>query len=161
MTLDPCLGSFKLCVGNEKLDYGVTLITQVSLVDPAPLLLGGHTTLYRRQRGGHQLQGNHREHLAGKLVRRLGLKSSRKVILELVWGRAECCSGGGVKGRCRVGWGGEAFCFGKSGLVQVHQNSKKKKKDLIEVGAEHYLLKVYYVLDQLSCLLFWASKAVK
>lgn len=56
-----------------------------------------------------------------------------------------------------MGWGGEAgilaLCFGKSGLVQVHQNSKKKKKkDLIEVGAEHYLLKVYYVLDQLIFL---------
>lgn len=50
LTLDPCLGSFKLCVGSEKLDHGVNLIIQGSLADPAPLLLGRHATLYRRRR---------------------------------------------------------------------------------------------------------------
>lgn len=60
-----------------------------------------------------------------------------------------------MRGRCGVGWGGRHL---GSLLWEIRLGTgspelkKKKKKDLIEVGVEHYLLKVYYVLDQLIFL---------
>lgn len=53
-------------------------------------------------------------------------------------------------------WGGvgrqASWLFALGNQAWYRFTRTQKKKDLIEVGAEHYLLKVYYVLDQLIFL---------